>query len=150
MEVAYYFCRYDETVSLDSRTIIGCIANQIFARAQSEIRGFADKVSGIDESTLDSEQILDYLEDLLPIRSKKYFIILDSIDDCSEKDIRLPMGYLQRLLNSGRPFYMYYSSRPDFPPWASMLLRPQLSLTMDTNSEIEKYIENELYDTLKT
>ena len=150
VEVAYYFCRYDESVSLDSRTIIGCLAKQIFARVQSEIPDFAAKVSEIEEGVLDSQLILGYLEDLLPIKSKKYFVILDGIDDCSEKEIRLLMGYLQRLLNSGRLFYVYYSSRPDFPPWASTLLTPQLSLTMSENgSEIERYIEIELHNRLE-
>ena len=146
-KVAFFFCKYDESISLNVRTIIGSIARQIFESVKAEIPNFATEVDGVELGTLDSDQILDYLEKLLPA-TRSYHVLIDGIDECGEEDIKLLISYLQRLLESKIQFQVYCSSRQDIYRQVSAPLKPrlrQLNVTLsDLNSEIEDYIQAEL------
>lgn len=140
--VAYFFCRHDEAESLQTRTIIGSIARQIFDRVKSDI---TDKVAAIRPGILDTDQILDHLQELLSSSSHRYMIIIDGLDECEEKEIRFLLQYLKQLLTSKHVFQVYCSSRPDVFRWAPGLLRPRWKIYMSaTTADIEEYIEDAL------
>ena len=77
--VAYFFCRYDEVQSLQSRTIIGSLARQIFDHVKPDV---TDTVTEMKAGILVADQILDYLQELLSENSQKYIIIVDGLDEC--------------------------------------------------------------------
>ena len=143
--VAFFFCRYNDSESLNFRTIIGSIARQLFQNVIPEIPDFADRVIGTE--VLSADQVLDHLIKLLPT-TREYFILIDGIDECDEEDVKLLMDHLRRLLESKIFFRVFCSSRPNVFPWASVHLEPYLrplNVTIaDTNSEIEKYVQSQL------
>ncbi|MCJ1428875.1 hypothetical protein MMC29_006786 [Sticta canariensis] len=94
--VAYFFCRHHEAESLKTRTIIGSIARQIFDDIKSDI---ANEIPEMKPATMiDTDQILDFLQELLPSNSHKYIIVVDGLDECEETEIRLLLQCLKQLL----------------------------------------------------
>lgn len=83
--VAYFSYRHDEIESLQTRTIIGSIARQIFDHGKSEV----DAIAEIRPGVINTDQILGYLQDLLSSSSHRHFIIIDGLDECEEKETRL-------------------------------------------------------------
>lgn len=141
--VAYFFCRYDETTSLETRTIIGSIARQILDHIKSYL---VDAVAETRPDTMNIDQILKYLQELPPSNSQKYFIIIDGLDECEEIETRLLLQCLKELLMSKHVFQVYCSSRPDVFRWAHTVLEPQWNLSMPSriNVDIEEYVEDAL------
>ena len=140
--VAYFFCRHDEAESLQTRTIVGSIARQIFDLVKSDI---IDTIAEMRPSTIDTDQITDYLEELLPSTLYKYFIIIDGLDECKEKEARLVLRFLTRLLKSRHVFRVYCSSRPDIVRWTHSLLEPKWNVSLSqTSTDIEEYVEDTL------
>ncbi|MCJ1396289.1 hypothetical protein MMC18_009178 [Xylographa bjoerkii] len=153
--IAYFFCRYDDVTSLRTRTIIGSIARQVLASAEADFT----TISQQDITTLDTEQILDYLETLLPMKPRRYFIIIDGLDECDEKDIELLLQYLKRLMmHRTHMFQIYCSSRPDTFQRAAALVEPQWSISIsnarsemsESSSEMAQYIDTELEQCLES
>jgi hypothetical protein len=145
--VSYFFCKHDEAESLQARTIIGSIARQLFSCVKLEV---ADSVDTINTSFLDTDQVLEYLRKLLPSDLQKYFIIIDGLDECNEKELKLLIEHLKELLASRHIFHIYCSSRPDVYRWVPALLRPQWNVSMsEACSEIAQYIESELEERLE-
>ncbi|MCJ1462893.1 hypothetical protein MMC07_001497 [Pseudocyphellaria aurata] len=146
--VAYFFCRHDEPESLKTRTIIGSIARQIFEHTRLSV---GDEFTEIRPSTMDADRVLDSLQKLLPLNSSEYFIIIDGLDECEEKETRLLLQYLKHLLMSKRVFRVYCSSRPDIFYSAQTILKPQWNVSMSqTNVAIEEYITDTLEENLES
>ena len=146
--VSYFFCRHDEAKSLETRTIIGSIAKQLFDHVMPEI---IDAIAEMRPEKIDTNQILDYIEELLPSNSQKYFFIIDGMDECEEKERRLLLQCLKHLLVSRNVFQIYCSSRPDVFRWAHTLLEPRWNVSMSqTSSDIEEYINNALVEHLES
>ncbi|MCJ1465075.1 hypothetical protein MMC07_003691 [Pseudocyphellaria aurata] len=147
--VAYFFCRHDEPESLKTRTIIGSIARQMFDHMRSDI---FDSIAEMRLDTLDTDRILDCLQELLPSSSHKYFIVLDGLDECEEKETRLLLQGLKQLLTmSKQVFQVYCSSRPNVSRWAHALLEPQWNVSMSEGSaDIEDYVEDTLVKRLES
>ena len=140
--VAYFFCRYDEVESLQTRTILGSIARQIFDHIKPDI---VSEIATISSGTIDTYQVLDYIQRFLPSNSHDYFIVIDGLDECEEKESRLLLQCLKQLLMSKTALRVYCSSRPDIFRWATALLEPQWNVFMpEINSDIEEYIEDTL------
>lgn len=140
--VAYFFCRHDEAESLQARTVIGSIARQIFDHIESDI---SDAIPEMRSATLDSDQVLEYVQKLLPSNSHEYFIVVDGLDDCEEKESMSLVQCLKSLLLSNPGFRLYCSNRPDVFHWAPALLEPQWNITMSqASTDIENYIANTL------
>ena len=140
--VAYFFCRHDEVESLQTRTIIGSVARQIFDYIKPDM---IDEITKLRSGTFDTDQILDYIQKVLPSNSHEYFIIIDGLDECEEKESRLLLQCLKQLLLSKTALRVYCSSRPDVFRWATAVLEPQWNIFMsETSSNIEEYIENTL------
>lgn len=145
--ISYFFCKHDEAESLKTRTIIGSVARQLFSCVELEV----DRVDSINTSFLDTDMVLEYLRTLLPSDLQEYFIIIDGLDECSEKELKLLIGYLKELLASRLIFHIYCSSRPDVYRRVPKLLRPQWNVSMsEASSEIAQYIESELEERLES
>ncbi|MCJ1461962.1 hypothetical protein MMC07_000562 [Pseudocyphellaria aurata] len=142
--VAYFFCRHDEPDSLETRTIIGSIAGQIFDHIMSD--HLVDAIAEMKSPDyIDTNQIMDYLQELLPVTSPQYFIIIDGLDECTEKEARLLLQCLEQLLMSKSNFQVYCSNRPDTFRWAQSRLSPHRELSMSQMSaDIKEYIEDTL------
>ena len=146
--VSYFFCRHDEVESLQAPTIIGSIARQIFDHLKPNI---VDAISEMRPDTVDTELVLDYITMLLPSSSHKYFIIIDGLDECEEKDSKLLLQCLKQLLMSEHVFQVYCSSRPDVFRWAPAFLEPQWNVFMPQKSlDIEEYIKDTLEQHLES
>ena len=146
--VAYFFCRHDEIESLQARTIIGSIARQIFDSIKPDV---VDEIAQISLGTIDTDQVLDYIERLVPSNSHEYFIVIDGLDECEEKESRFLLRCLKQLLISKTTLRVYCSSRPDVFRWASALIGPQWNVFMSqTSSDIEEYIEDTLNQRLES
>ncbi|MCJ1417303.1 hypothetical protein MMC32_003645 [Xylographa parallela] len=152
--VAYFFCRHDEVESLETRTIIGSIVRQILEGVKPNM---ADTIENYRGGKLDADQLLIYLENLLPIGQQRYFIVIDGIDECSETTIRALLKHIQFLLVSKHVFRIYLACRPDVLRWAPTLLQPHRNgtsqlrrvVTMsEASHEIATYIENTLAERL--
>ena len=140
--VTYFFCRYDEAESLQARTIIGSIVRQIFDHTQPDT---LDAIAKTRPGTIDIDQILDFLQELLPSNLPKFFIIIDGLDGCEEKETRLLLQCLKRLLKSKHVFQVYCSSRPDVFHWTQRLLQPEWIVSISqTSDDIKEYVEDTL------
>lgn len=146
--VGYFFCRHDEVESLQTRTIIGSIARQIFGHMVSSID---DEIPYINPGGIGTDQILDYLQELLPSNSDKYIIIVDGLDECEKREIKSLLGCLKQLLMSKHVFQVYCSSRPYVFHWAHTFLEPQWKVSMsETSADIEEYVQDNLIERLKS
>ncbi|MCJ1269568.1 hypothetical protein MMC22_009460 [Lobaria immixta] len=140
--VAYFFCRHDEVESLQARTIIGSVARQIFDSIKPDL---VDEIAQMRSGIIDTDQILGYIQKLLPSDLHEYSIVIDGLDECEEKESRLLLQCLKQLLMSKTALRVYCSSRPDVFRWAPALLEPQWNVFMpQTSPDIEEYIENTL------
>ena len=139
--VGYFFCKYDDAESLKARAVIGSIARQLLSCLELNV---ADRIAPEKLGFLDSSQILDYVEQLLPL-DQTYFIVLDGIDECIENEAWLVMEYVKRMLTFKHVFRIYCSSRPNVFHWLPCLIQPQWRLLMpEVNPEIAEYICFEL------
>ena len=146
--VAYFFCAHDEAESLQTRTIIGSIARQIFDHMDSNtISAIAEMRPG----TMDTDQILDCFRELLPLSTRKYFIVIDGLDECKEAEIRLTLECLKQFLKSKHVIRVYCSSRPNVSHWTHTLLKPKWNVFMShSRPDIEEYIEYSLEKNLES
>lgn len=146
--VAYFFCRHDEATSLETRSILGSIARQILDHIKSYR---VDAVAETRLGTIDTDQILQYLQELPPSNSQRYYIIIDGLDECEEKERRLLLQCLKELLTSKHIFQVYCSSRPDVFRWAHTVLESQWNVSMSsrTNVDIEEYVKDSLVKNLE-
>ena len=146
--VAYFFCKHDEVESLQTRTIIGSIARQIFDHVKPD---FVEAIAEIRSGTIDTDQVLGYIQKLLPSNSHKYFIIIDGLDECEEKETRMVLQYLKQLLAFKQVFQVYCSSRPDVFHQISALLKPQWNVFMSqTSPDMVEYVESTLEQRLES
>lgn len=143
--VSYFFCRYDETKSLEVRTIIGSLARQLLGHLDLD---YEERFSMLNSSSLGTDQILDCLREAITSghNAKRCFIIVDGLDECSEKDARSLVECLELLTIPGRHIvHVYCSSRPNVLQWAPVRLNPEWNVSMsEGDSEIVDYIANEL------
>lgn len=146
--VSCFFYRYDDVESLRTRTMMGSVARQILESLNLD---FVDMMANTVAGILDIDQLVDCLLHYLPPDSKKYFVVIDRLDECEEEEVKLLMECLKRLLASGRLFQLCCSSRPDVLRWIPAILQPQRSISMsDIGPEIAQYIEHTLEQHLES
>ena len=147
--VAYFFCRYDEAISLKARTVIGSLTRQLIEATTLVY----DESMGDSSTTIahDKDRLLRYLKRILPKSGNTYFIALDGVDECNESDARGIFSWLQELRQACSCFKFYCSNQPNFNlqdefPWPRLT-----SVPMSENSEeIAYYIEAAIKDCLQT
>lgn len=146
--VAYFFCRYDEPESLKTRTIMGSIGKQIFEGVSCDN---SDELMQHEGENLDTEKIMQRLQQLMIPKPSKNFIVIDGLDECEESEARELLSYLKQVLEFGHSYHIYCSSRPDVFHWAPAILQPKWTLSMsEATGQMEQYIEEELEECLRS
>jgi hypothetical protein len=103
----------------------------------------------------DIDQIIGHLQELLPSTPRRYFVIIDGLDECEEREVRLLLEHLNQLVTSRHYFQIFCSRRPDVLRWAPTLINTQLDLSIsaagsENDSEIAQYIERELGERIES
>ena len=108
---AYFFCRFDETESLKAKTIVGSIARQLVSDLPATVFGKFNL-----EST-DATSLISALEAMLS-DTRQYFIVLDGLDECGEKQIEEVVEIFNGLLLSSHlQIKLFWTSRPNILGW---------------------------------
>lgn len=140
--VSFFFCRYDEIESMRARTIVGNIARQLLDGLPLE--SFAKVDQAMDTLSLDTDQIVDLLQKVLP-ETRRYFVMIDGLDECEEEEAKELISTIRNLLTLQRiTFKIFCSSRPDVFRWVPTILKPEWHVSMavrDVNPDIERYID---------
>lgn len=123
---SFFFCRHDDQDSLRARTIIGSIARQMVADMPPKAFCNFKLRNG------DIEDISKFLGSILT-ESRRYFIVLDGLEECDERQVQEVALALQDLLDSYKlNLKIYCSARPYVTKWLTSGLRPDLSIILET------------------
>ncbi|EXJ91683.1 hypothetical protein A1O3_00233 [Capronia epimyces CBS 606.96] len=146
--VSYFLCRYDETESLKAKTVVGSLVRQLLSSLKPET---FDTVDSIHTNMLDTEQVMDLLEKLLPVGPQFYFIIIDGLDECPEDESETIFKFIRTSLTWKHVFHVFFTSRPDLYHKAFSVLPQCHHIPLpDSNPEIEMYIESALEERLES
>jgi hypothetical protein len=88
---AYFFCRFDVSESLTAKTIIGCLARQLLGQQPIDLRRI-DHFWNNPFADPDEQVIVKFVRKLLPV-DPIYSLIVDGLDECSEKERQMTLGY---------------------------------------------------------
>ena len=143
---AFFFCRFDESESLKAKTIIGSIARQLLSDLPaSTFRAFNQEVTY-------GSSIISFLRTTLS-HSRRYFIILDGLDECGEAQVREVADIFHELLLSPRlRIKMFWSSRPNVLNWlpGKFLTQHRVDLeTVENQSKVARDIRKFIHITLE-
>ena len=142
--IAFFFCRYDHEESLRARTIVGTIARQLAKEIPSS--SFSD----FEEDDRELAAIIPFLISNLN-KSRRYFIILDGLDECDQKEAIEAIDMITNL--SASPLYIrfYLSTRPTTLTWLPSNFHPEEIINMEDQThhknlarDITRYIEMNL------
>ena len=151
--LAYFFCRYDEAVSLNAREVMGSLARQFFQNLPVEALRLKDKDPNAGVATLDIQQIVDAMLLVLP-QARVYIMVLDGLDDCRQKEVNALIDCLQSLAAlSGFFLKIFWSCRTDFVSRFPQRLRPDFQVqisSLNNGPEISNFIEVALVDALES
>ncbi|KAL9042772.1 MAG: hypothetical protein Q9214_003688 [Letrouitia sp. 1 TL-2023] len=140
---SYFFCRFDDEESLQAKNIFGSIARQLVSDLSAEV--FVD----FNQGPLDGPAILKLLENSLS-NNRRYFIILDGLDECNETQMREVAEALYHLLNSSSlHIKVFWSSRSNVMSWLSAKFEPQQRVHLDA-VESQKQIAHDIREFINT
>ena len=152
-DLAYFFCRYDEAVSLKAREVIGSVARQFFQVLPVDALNLEGRDLNAGVAMLDTQQITDAMLLLLP-QARKYILVLDGLDECEQEEVSALVHCLRCLVtSSGATFKIFWSGRTDFVSRFSQQLRPDFQVqtsSSNNSSEISNFIEDALMDALES
>ena len=143
--IGYFFCRYDETESLQARTMLGCLVRQVYEGLALEN---TDNLAFKDQTMLDIDHLTQCLGEL-PSSKSRICLVIDGLDECEENEARIVLECLKQLISSSHTFLVFCSSRPDIFQWAPSLIHARWHVSIsqarsDVDAEIARYIESEL------
>lgn len=155
--VAYFFCRYDDELSLATRSIVGSITRQILEHLKPDMATNMATVEAGIRNNLDTDQILDILLTILSGCSgpnpNRYILVLDGLHECEEKVIKSLLECLRRLTSSSLVFQVFCTSHPNIFRWGSLILEPRWTVSMtdsEKTGEMADYINNVLIQRLES
>lgn len=150
ISVGYFFCRDDEAASLKAREIIGSLARQLFEDLSTDT--FSELDATIGAITFNIEQIVAHMQQLLP-QQKRYYMILDGLDECEDQEVDILVESLRTLMNPVEQFFkLFWTGRSDFAARISEHFRPDFHIHMsksDNSTEIAEYVEVALENALE-
>lgn len=143
---SFFFCRYDIEASLRAESIVGSIARQLAnTLPASAFRGF-------EYDNTFPTAVINFLETALD-SSRRYFIVLDGLDECEEAQIKDITEFFHRLLESPLlQIKIYCSGRPIVAGWLPLGFRPQQHIVLETpenQDSISRDIRNFINFTLE-
>ena len=148
---AYFFCRFDDSESLEARTIAGSLTRQILEFNQSKLA--VDELS--ENPKLDLENLSDLLLRHWPQNLgavSAVFVIIDGLDECTAKEIRITLRWLSvvyHAVSRGAFLKIFVSSRQDVFKRGGELFITYTAMSMPrSNGEISDYIQSKLEESL--
>jgi hypothetical protein len=145
--ISYYFCRSDHYESLQARSIIGSLACQLLDIQIEKAKD--DLLVGLykDSKDLDSTEMVHFLLSRLE-HDKTYYILLDGLDECENREIEKIAQLLNILCKSPvNRLKILCSGRPELETGLFKGVRPRYRITLagkSVDSDIERYIDIEL------
>ena len=107
----FFFCCFDEEESLQARIIIGSIVRQLVSDLPANV------FHTFNQEYTCAPGIVSFLEATLS-HSRRYFILLDGLDECEEAQIKEIADILHGLLLSPHlSIKLFWSSRPNVLHW---------------------------------
>lgn len=144
--ISFFFCRFDDQESLKARTIIGSVARQLVNNLP------ADAFLQSNQENTDGIAIVKFLEATLS-HTRRYFIVLDGLDECGEAQVREVAEIFHRLLLSPRlRIKFFWSSRPNVLSWlpGRFLTQHHIDLeTVENQSRVADDIHEFIHITLE-
>lgn len=145
--ICFFFCRFDLGETLQARNILGSLARQalelLIALASQDILK-----SLIDESQdLDAREIVEFLlPHLRP--DKRYFFIIDGIEDCESGEIHLLIQEIGKLCRKRtQALNILVASRPELGTQLFRSYAPNSKVSLGgerTQADINQYIASTL------
>ncbi|OAL53394.1 ankyrin [Pyrenochaeta sp. DS3sAY3a] len=142
--VVYFFCRYDLPESLRARTILGSVARQLLCTAPdlSKVADLHDR----DKTPFDMNDLIKGISHGFAV-TRKIFLILDGLDECSEVEKLALVNSLQ-ILQSRLNLLLCVSFRLEpnngLEFVTDTLIAPRTALVPENNPDIDGYIKTEL------
>ncbi|KAJ6109977.1 hypothetical protein N7486_002212 [Penicillium sp. IBT 16267x] len=122
--ISYYFCRVDHEASLSARIILGSLAQE-------------------NSRDLSTNEVIPFLLSHLEA-DKKYYVILDGLDDCEDHQIQAMAQALAKLCSSClEGFKVLCAGRPGLEKQLFKPRRPQYTVTVNKDMvdlDIDHYI----------
>lgn len=141
--VSYFLFRFDQQIS--STAIMGSLARQLLESLPNSAVG--EEAYLENETPTDQHQTVKLLQKLLP-NSRKYFVVLDGLDEYDRGEARHLLSCLLKLLASPQhTFKLYCSSRLDIFQWASRGLPDVIHVSMAStavDTEIAQFVRSSL------
>ncbi|KAF4951596.1 hypothetical protein FGADI_7371 [Fusarium gaditjirri] len=138
VQIAFFFCQWDQPDSLQALTILYCLHQQLVDRVLS----FPNLYSG----SFDTGQMISLLRDALNT-NKKTYIVLDGLNECQETEKTKVINVL-RALQAHSSLSICLSSRPGTLSHIGWAKLHSISIPED-NPDIELYVESELSQRLE-
>ncbi|KAJ5211076.1 hypothetical protein N7491_010893 [Penicillium cf. griseofulvum] len=144
--ISYYFCSPDYEVSLSARNIFGSLARQLLD-AEIEVAE-NDSLQRLYEGSRDLntaetiEFLLAHLKD-----DKKYYIILDGLDECDGSEIQQVARGIAKLCGRAKGFKLLCTGRPGLERQLFRIIQPNCRIAMTerkVESDIDQYIATTL------
>ncbi|KAI5780334.1 hypothetical protein DFH27DRAFT_657060 [Peziza echinospora] len=154
--ISYHFCIHKYHNSLEVATIIRSLTRQMLnvftllpERVEKDLNAFfekGDRTGGVGEAEWFR------LFQMVAARFPTAYIILDGIDECNDRDIRVLLGYIDTLLkDNGSLFKILLFSRMDTQITERYKDRCQFSLSeIAHRNELTRYIEERLNESVGT
>ena len=148
--VGYFFCSYDDFVSLKAQAITGSLARQFLGGVPA--KDFNKLDPDVGDMSFNIQQLVSHMLGLLP-PNKQYMIILDGLDECELHQANLLFQALHSLLTSStQVFKLFWTGRSDFVERASHQLHSDFHVRISqshSGSEISRFIELALDEALE-
>ena len=148
--VGYFFCSYDDFVSLKAQAITGSLARQFLGGVPA--KDFNKLDPDVGGMSFNIQQLVSHMLGLLA-PNKQYMIILDGLDECELHQAHLLFQALQSLLTSStQVFKLFWTGRSDFVEKASHQLHSHFHVRISqshSGSEISRFIEFALDEALE-
>ncbi|KAJ5902812.1 hypothetical protein N7495_003340 [Penicillium taxi] len=141
--LTYYFCRVDDEAFLSARNILGSLARQMIDNQIDQ--GKYETLLALEESSrnLSTNDVISFLLSRLEA-DKKYYVILDGLDECEDHQIQAVGQALAELCNSClEGFKILCAGRPGLERKLLKANIPQYIVTVNkekVESDIDRYI----------
>ena len=136
--------------SLKARTIFGSIAKQL----TNDLPTHA--FHKFESTTADLTNTLDFLKTVLTGK-RRYFIVLDGLDECEEEQFKELVDVLRVLLDTPLlHIKLYFTTRTSVMNWVPLALKPERRIVLDTaenqasvTRDISNFVDTSLRERLQ-
>ncbi|KAJ5928123.1 hypothetical protein N7466_007079 [Penicillium verhagenii] len=142
--ISHHFCCTDNKATLSARNIMGSLAcqlldSQINSYQLGDLQSLHDKTQDLDTEEV-TELLLSCLED-----GKAFFIVIDGLDECEEKECREVIANLMRLRQfDTSSVKLFFASRPDIEAQLFGVAEPEYRITVTkerAKPDMDAYID---------